>query len=51
MAFVRGKPQGKLEKAGRVANRRGTKIRFRPDPQIFGPKAAFEPERVLKMAR
>jgi len=51
MAFVRGKPQGKLEKAGRVANRRGTKIRFRPDPQIFGPKAAFEPERVFKMAR
>src|SRR5450830_1365729 len=51
MAFVRGKPQGKLEKAGRVANRRGTKIRFRPDPQIFGPKAAFQAERVFKMAR
>ena len=51
MAFERGKPKGKLEKAGRAPNRRGTKIRFRPDPQIFGPKAAFKPERVFKMAR
>src|ERR1700681_1892015 len=51
MAFERGKPKGKLEKAGRAPNRRGTKIRFRPDPQIFGPKAAFQPERVFKMAR
>ncbi len=29
--------------SGRVANRRGTKVRFRPDPQIFGAKAAFKP--------
>ncbi|MGA7386603.1 MAG: DNA topoisomerase IV subunit B [Pseudolabrys sp.] len=51
MAFERGKPKGKLEKAGRAPNRRGTRVRFRPDPQIFGPKAAFKPERVFKMAR
>jgi topoisomerase IV subunit B len=51
MAFERGKPKGKLEKAGRAPNRRGTKIRFRPDPEIFGPKAAFKPERVFKMTR
>jgi len=51
MVFERGKPKGKLEKAGRAPNRRGTKIRFRPDPQIFGDKAAFEPARVFKMAR
>jgi len=51
MAFERGKPKGKLEKAGRAPNRRGTKVRFRPDPQIFGPNAAFEPERVFKMTR
>lgn len=51
MAFERGKPKGKLEKAGRAPNRRGTKIRFRPDPQIFGPKAAFQAARVFKMAR
>ncbi len=51
MNFERGKPKGKLEKAGRVPNRRGTKLRFKPDPQIFGPKAAFDPARVFKMAR
>ncbi len=51
MAFERGKPKGKLEKAGRAPNRRGTKIRFKPDPEIFGPKAAFQAERVFKMAR
>jgi topoisomerase-4 subunit B len=51
MVFERGKPKGKLEKLGRVNNRRGTKIRFRPDPQIFGPKAAFRPQRIFKMAR
>ena len=51
MAFERGKPKGKLEKAGRVPNRRGTKIRFHPDPEIFGAKAHFDPARVFKMAR
>ena len=51
MAFERGKPKGKLTKAGRAPNRRGTKVRFRPDPQIFGDKAHFRPERVFKMAR
>ena len=51
MAFERGKPKGKLEKAGRAPNRRGTKVRFRPDPEIFGAKAAFKAERVFKMTR
>jgi topoisomerase-4 subunit B len=51
MAFERGKPKGKLEKAGRAPNRRGTRVRFKPDPDIFGPKASFRPERVFKMAR
>jgi topoisomerase-4 subunit B len=51
MAFERGKPKGKLVKAGRAPNRRGTKVRFRPDPQIFGPDAAFDPARVFKMTR
>jgi topoisomerase-4 subunit B len=51
MAFERGKPKGKLEKAGRAPNRRGTKVRFKPDPDIFGPKAAFKPERIFKMTR
>ncbi|MEX0842083.1 MAG: DNA topoisomerase IV subunit B [Xanthobacteraceae bacterium] len=49
--FERGKPKSKLEKLGKAPNRRGTKIRFRPDPQIFGAKAAFKPQRIFKMAR
>src|SRR5271155_4905985 len=51
MAFERGHPKGKLEDLGRVPNRRGTKIRFRPDPEIFGAKASFKPQRLFKMAR
>jgi topoisomerase-4 subunit B len=51
MAFERGKPKTKLQDAGKAPNRRGTKVRFRPDPQIFGAKAHFEPERVFKMTR
>jgi topoisomerase-4 subunit B len=49
--FERGKPKSKLEKLGRVLNRRGTKVRFKPDAQIFGAKVAFKPARVFKMAR
>ena len=51
MTFERGKPKGKLEKLGRVPNKRGTKVRFHPDAEIFGPKAAFQAERVFKMTR
>jgi topoisomerase-4 subunit B len=52
MAFERGIPQGKLKELGRTPNRRGTSIRFRPDPKIFGAKgAAFKPARIFKMAR
>jgi topoisomerase-4 subunit B len=51
MVFSRGKPQGKLQKLGSVMNRRGTKVRFRPDEQIFGKGVAFKPARLLRMAR
>src|ERR1700723_1344926 len=51
MAFERGKPKGKLQDAGKAPNRRGTKVRFHPDPDIFGPKAHFKAERVFKMTR
>ncbi len=51
MAFERGIPQGKLKELGRTPNRRGTTVRFRPDPKIFGAKAAFKPARIFKMAR
>ncbi len=49
--FSRGKPQGGLETIGDVQNRRGTKVRFHPDPQIFGGNVRFQPERLYRMAR
>lgn len=49
--FSRGVPQGPLEEVGDVQNRRGTKVRFHPDPEIFGPHAHFDPARVFRMAR
>ena len=49
-AFARGRPLGPLKQTGETQNRRGTTIRFRPDPQIFGPKVAFEPDRLFRMA-
>jgi DNA gyrase subunit B len=36
---------------GKVLNRRGTRVRFKPDPQIFGAEAHFKPARLFKMAR
>ena len=51
MVFSRGEPQTKLEKLGSIMNRRGTKVRFKPDEKIFGKGAAFKPARLMKMAR
>lgn len=51
MVFERGHPKGKLEEVGKVQNRRGTTIRFKPDTDIFGAKATFKPQRLFKMAR
>ena len=51
MAFERGQPKGKLEDLGKINNRRGTRIRFKPDSEIFGAKAVFKPQRLFKMAR
>ncbi|MEI8394337.1 MAG: DNA topoisomerase IV subunit B [Rhodospirillaceae bacterium] len=50
-SYSRGKPTGKLEPRGAVANRRGTTIRFHPDPEIFGSEAALVPARLYRMAR
>ena len=49
--YQRGKPKSGLEQLGRTPNRRGTKVRFKPDGEIFGAKAKFNPLRVFKMAR
>jgi topoisomerase-4 subunit B len=49
--YQRGYPVSKLENLGDVHNRRGTKVRFHPDAEIFGEKARFEPKRLYQMAR
>jgi len=49
--FSRGKPLTKLLHLGDVPNRRGTKVRFRPDPQIFGKAAGFRPARLFAATR
>ena len=48
--FARGIPTEKLKDLGEVHNRRGTRIRFKPDAQIF-KGISFQPERLFKMAR
>lgn len=49
--FSRGIPQTGLEDLGEIHNRRGTRVRFHPDADIFGAKAAFNPQQIYKMAR
>ena len=49
--FARGVAQGKLQELGRVANRRGTKVRFKADEQIFGENVHFRPARLFRMSR
>ncbi|MDA7948624.1 MAG: DNA topoisomerase IV subunit B [Hyphomicrobiaceae bacterium] len=49
--YKRGIPDGPLENLGEIKNRRGTRVRFLPDGEIFGDKAAFKPARLFRMAR
>ncbi|HEY9058008.1 MAG TPA: DNA topoisomerase IV subunit B [Aurantimonas sp.] len=49
--YARGLATSTLEEVGEVHNRRGTRVRFKPDPQIFGAGARFRPERLFAMAR
>jgi topoisomerase-4 subunit B len=50
MDFRRGVPTTKLEKVGAAPNRRGTKVTFHPDPEIFGTQQ-LKPARLFSMAR
>jgi topoisomerase-4 subunit B len=50
-AYKRGKPTGPVKLVQKSVKRRGTRVRFRPDPEIFGKEAAFRPARVFRMAR
>jgi len=49
--YSRGHALTKLEKGGKITNRKGTSISFRPDPEIFGDKAKFRPEKLYRFAR
>jgi topoisomerase-4 subunit B len=51
MDFSRGEPKSKLQKLGAIKNRRGTRVRFKPDEKIFGKGATFKPQRLFRMAR
>ena len=49
--YSRGRPVTGLEFLGDVMNRRGTRVRFHPDAEIFGKGARFKPGRLFRMAR
>ncbi|WP_062116514.1 DNA topoisomerase IV subunit B [Aureimonas sp. AU40] len=49
--YSRGLATSPLAEIGDTQNRRGTKVRFHPDPAIFGPNARFDPARLFGMAR
>ncbi len=50
--FRRGKPVTRLETLGKVQNRRGTKVSFHPDEQIFGKgNTTFLAARLYRMSR
>ncbi|WP_373235704.1 DNA topoisomerase IV subunit B [Cohaesibacter celericrescens] len=50
-SFSRGIAQGPIALLGDTHNRRGTKVTFKPDHEIFGKKLSFRPEQLLDMAR
>ena len=50
-SYSRGKPLGKLKDNGKAANKLGTTICFKPDPEIFGDKAVFRPSTLFNMAK
>ncbi|MDB5373982.1 MAG: topoisomerase subunit, partial [Belnapia sp.] len=49
-AYARGVPLGRLKNAGPIHNRRGTTIRFKPDPEIFGA-LEFGAARLYRLCR
>jgi topoisomerase-4 subunit B len=50
-SYAKGVPTTRLEPGGGTNNRRGTSVRFRPDPEIFGNEARFRPLLLHRMAR
>ena len=49
--YSRGLPTSSLIKGERVVNKKGTSIKFRPDPEIFGANACFNAKTLYKIAK
>lgn len=49
--YSQGNPKTKLKNIGKSSNRRGTRIVFHPDPEIFGPKSSLKASELYRMAR
>ncbi len=49
--YSRGVPNGPLTEIGSTQNRRGTRISFHADAQIFGPVNQFKPAHLYRMVR
>jgi topoisomerase IV subunit B len=49
--YSRGEPQTQLERVGEAPNRRGTRLSFVPDADIFGADAKLKPARLYRLAR
>lgn len=45
--YKRGVPQGPVKLVQKNVRKRGTRIRLKPDTQIFGAGAAFKPKRIF----
>ena len=49
--YKRGVPQGPVKLVQKGVKRRGTRVRLRPDPQIFGADSAFRAPRIFRMTK
>jgi len=49
--YKRGVPQTDVKLVQKGVKRRGTRVKLKPDPEIFGKGAAFKPKRVFAMTK
>ncbi|HXY90188.1 MAG TPA: DNA topoisomerase IV subunit B [Xanthobacteraceae bacterium] len=49
--YKRGVPQSDVKLVQKGVKKRGTRVKLRPDPEIFGKGAAFKPKRVFAMTK
>ena len=49
--YKRGVPQGDVKLVKKGVKKRGTRVKLKPDPEIFGKGAEFKPKRVFDMTK